>query len=164
MDLAMRRMESKLDTVIRILSQLREMNINSSPPATPVDFLGPLPDLPEESEETTFLDIPAQYRFPVSEIRKIHAHSTGSGNFAKNIVVKIFPELFTSCNVRLGYSYFGGGVLAKKELDPVRKTYLERYVLFFHPELRDQNIWKYSIVPKVNEFLRRGARKAGTEL
>lgn len=102
-----------------------------------------------------FADIPNQSYLPLKQLKEIHRKSLGPGNFAKRVCVKLFPELFTPEKLHLNYSYFGGGNLKKKELDQIRKIYLKRYVVYFHPELEDDVLWKAKAVTKINETLRR---------
>lgn len=102
-----------------------------------------------------FKDIPLEYRIPLSELLEIHKSSIGSGNFARKVTEKLFPELYGPDAQRLNYSYFGGGRLNKIELDQIRKAYLKRYVTFFHPELNNYDLWKLNAITKINESLRR---------
>jgi hypothetical protein len=96
-----------------------------------------------------FLDIPEPYIF--SKVQKILMESQ---NFAKIIMCALFPELYTEEKRRQVYSYYGGGRLNKIELCPVKKGYLERYVLFFHPELRNKGDWSKLVVDRINVSLR----------
>jgi hypothetical protein len=43
-------------------------------------------------------------------------------NFATHLLRIIFAELFTSDNLRVYYSYFGGGKLKKRPLNDQRKS------------------------------------------
>ena len=106
-----------------------------------------------------FSDIPIAYYLSLSQLIEIHKVSLGPGNFAKNISEKLYPELFGPDHLRTGFSYFGGGRLDKKELDPIRKFYLKQYVLFFHPELNSDHLWKETAISKINENLRRPVDK-----
>jgi hypothetical protein len=63
-------------------------------------------------------------------------YSTNSpGMLATNLLRLIFPELFNADNMRVYYSYFGGGKLKKISLDQQRKSYLKRYLVTFYPDV-----------------------------
>ena len=105
-------------------------------------------------EVDPFSDIPEPYRLTVCYLKHINEASLGPGNFTKRICERLFSELYGPDNLRLQYSYHGGGKLSKKRLDPERVVYLIRYATYFYPELRDELRWKDAIA-KINESLRR---------
>ncbi|KAL3858052.1 hypothetical protein ACJMK2_012668 [Sinanodonta woodiana] len=109
--------------------------------------------------EDPFHDVPLEYKMSMRFLEKLKSQSSGPGNFAVKISERLYPELFTAENLRLKYSYFGGGVLNKQELDPQRKEILQRYVLSFYPEYQNPDLWKSQIVAKVNENLRRPVQR-----
>ncbi|KAJ8317119.1 hypothetical protein KUTeg_005023 [Tegillarca granosa] len=109
--------------------------------------------------DSEFANIPAPYRLDPSVVNRIKTQSSGPGNFAKNLTEKLFPELFDENLRRLNYSFFGGGIRNKTELDPQRKTFLQQYVLHFFPEVKPPEVWKDRVVPKINEALRRPVEK-----
>jgi hypothetical protein len=75
-----------------------------------------------------FTDIDEQYRISENDL-SIAVYSTNTaGNFATHLLRIIFAELFTSDNLRVYYSYFGGGKLKKRPLDDQRKSAIRRYV------------------------------------
>ena len=77
--------------------------------------LGPLP-------MHLFTDIDEQYRISENDLN-IAVYSTNTaGNFATHLLRIIFAELFTSDNLRVYYSYFGGGKLKKRPLNDQRKS------------------------------------------
>ncbi|XP_033758185.1 BEN domain-containing protein 3-like [Pecten maximus] len=152
MEISLRRIE-KLDRVLRIFPTTAASPIHQE------EYMDNQ-SLPQTSvSDDEFLDIPVQWRFSLIELKQINLHSTGPGNFAKNICIKLYPELFGPDNLRYQYSFFGGGPLQKKELDHVRKSYLARYVLYFHPDVKDADMWKSKVVPKINEYLRRSNQR-----
>jgi hypothetical protein len=51
------------------------------------------------------------------------------------LVNRLFPELFAPDHLRTTYSYHGQGKINKSKLDPIRKGYVQRYVLYFHPKI-----------------------------
>ncbi|XP_033724496.1 flocculation protein FLO11-like, partial [Pecten maximus] len=163
-ELMQRKMASNIELLIRLVSSNTGQSNNQPTTAphtvtyTDTDESGSV-STPVVMDEDPFVDIPLPYRLDVATLRRIHAHSSNPGNYARNLVEKIYPELFQEDSQRLNYSYFGGGVLSKKELDPSRKVFLERYVLYLHPELKDNLLWKDRIVPKINECLRRPVKR-----
>lgn len=76
-------------------------------------------------------------------------------NFATHLLRIIFAELFTSDNLRVYYSYFGGGKLKKRPLDDQRKSAIRRYVIAFYPDVSSDNAYTMQVVTKINECLRR---------
>ena len=82
-----------------------------------------------------FYDIPDVYRISENDLN-IAMYSTNSpGMLATNLLRLIFPELFNADNMRVYYSYFGGGKLKKISLDQQRKSYLKRYLVTFYPDV-----------------------------
>ncbi|XP_033753473.1 flocculation protein FLO11-like isoform X25 [Pecten maximus] len=104
-------------------------------------------------------DIPEEYRFDKLTLLDMKMNSVSPGNFAKRICVRLWKELYGSDNLRLKYSYYGGGVKGKFALDEKRKSYLRKYVLLFFPGCGIDMIWKSTIVTKINESLRRREKK-----
>jgi len=100
-----------------------------------------------------FADIPDPYKLSVEEILKLAEHPFNLGHFATKLVGRLFPELFGPGDVRKEYSYFGGGIFNKTELDPERKKYIQRYVLYIFPQMADRQLWKSVVVVKVDELL-----------
>lgn len=80
---------------------------------------------------TTFQGIPASYRLPAATLVKEYNNTSGPRNFAKHILVLLYPELFGNDNLRKFYSYNGGGSRDKRQLEPTRTLHLQRYVTFF---------------------------------
>ncbi|XP_062587500.1 zinc finger and BTB domain-containing protein 5-like isoform X1 [Saccostrea cucullata] len=103
-----------------------------------------------------FSDIPKSYRISKVALEEMKANSKNAGVFAGNVIKMLFPELFGPSNLRFKYSFFGGGILKKNELDRQRKSYMRRYVTAMYPGIFSEGDWK-DIVNKVNEMLRRPA-------
>ena len=102
-----------------------------------------------------FTDIDEQYRISENDLN-IAVYSTNTaGNFATHLLRIIFAELFTSDNLRVYYSYFGGGKLKKRPLDDQRKSAIRRYVIAFYPDVNSDNTYTMQVVTKINECLRR---------
>ncbi|XP_061185032.1 uncharacterized protein LOC133193061 [Saccostrea echinata] len=104
-------------------------------------------------------DIPEEYKFEDSELRQIVRDSRNAGNFAVNLSRRLLPELYGEGNLRFQYNWYGGGKHNKKELDPVRKTVVRKYVCFFYPEVASDDAWRERIVSRVNESLRRNDKR-----
>ena len=117
----------------------------------------------ETSTEDVFNDIPHPSRMSIEQLQKIKRESNSIGNLAALLTVRLFPELFTSENLRFRYNY--NGVRYQKEpLDAQRKRYLQRYMLYFFPQLSDPKSYHSNVVDPVNEILRRKNLKAKNNL
>jgi hypothetical protein len=78
------------------------------------------------------------------------------GMLATNLLRLIFPEPFNADNLRLYFSYFGGGKLKKRSLDQQCKSYLKRYlVTFYTNDNTSEEAYNARVVSKINECLRR---------
>uniref|UniRef100_K1Q188 BEN domain-containing protein 3 n=1 Tax=Magallana gigas TaxID=29159 RepID=K1Q188_MAGGI len=77
----------------------------------------------------------------------------------KTLRERLFPELFGEGQLRFEYNWYGGRKHTKKELDPVRKQIIRRYVCFFFPEFKSEEAWRERIVIKINECLRRNDKR-----
>lgn len=117
-----------------------------------------------ETKGDPFKDIPQESYISLPDLVEIHKQSIGSGNFAKKITERLFPELYGPDGQRIHYSYFGGGPKHKHALDPARKGYIKRYVTYFHPELKNIELWKLNAITKINESLRRPVVKAKSKV
>ncbi|CAC5401420.1 unnamed protein product [Mytilus coruscus] len=60
-----------------------------------------------------FSDIPEQFLISENDLSRAIHSSKGPGNFACHIMPILFPELFTSDNLRTMYTFYGGGKLNK---------------------------------------------------
>ena len=114
-------------------------------------------DCPPELATTNnddFRYIPQPHRLTVDQLQRLRHHSKSLSTFATRLLTGVFPELFGEDQFRRKYNYYGFWG-QKQELDKQRKTFFQRYVLFMHPELRDQKAYQEKIVSAVNEYLRR---------
>jgi hypothetical protein len=68
------------------------------------------------------------------------------------LVNRLFPEFFAPDHLRTTYSYHGQGKINKSELDPMRNGYVQRYVLYFHPDVKDPKFYQDMVVSKINEM------------
>lgn len=104
-----------------------------------------------------FSDIPEQYQVSQKDLDIAFYSTSDPGNFAVKLLRLIFPELFTSDNLRALYSYKGGtrGKEKKNALNPTKKHYLRRYVIAFYPDMKCDRAYQDRVVTKINGALRR---------
>ena len=86
------------------------------------------------------------------ELTRLDKAAFNASNFACKLVNRLFPELFGPDHLRTTYSYHGQGKIIKSELDPIRKGYVQRYVLYFHPDVKDPKFYQNMVVSKINEM------------
>ena len=86
------------------------------------------------------------------ELTRLDKAAFNASNFACKLVNRLFPELFGPDHLRTTYSYHGQGKINKSELDPIRKGYVQRYVLYFHPDVKDPKFYQNMVVSKINEM------------
>ena len=115
-------------------------NMTSSPAASAMD--------------EQFNDLPTHCRIPAEDIIKMRRHSKSVGNFAALLTMRLFPELFTQDNLRFKFNYNGNGH-SKEPLESQRRSYLQRYMLYFFPHLSNPKAYHDSVIDYVNEILRR---------
>ncbi|MBN3291876.1 BEND3 protein, partial [Polypterus senegalus] len=101
--------------------------------------------------------VPSVYQLSNTEIREIVQQSLSVGNFAARLLVRLFPELFTSENLRLQYNH--SGACNKKQLDPVRLRLIRHYVEAVYPVDKMEEVWHYECIPSIDERCRRPNRK-----
>ena len=107
------------------------------------------------TDSNPFCDIPELYHISLEELNKVDKAAFNAGNFSCKLVNRLFPELFGPDHLRTRYSYHGQRKINKSELDPIRKGYIQRYVLYFHPDVKDPKFYQNIVVVKINEMLRR---------
>ena len=81
-------------------------------------------------------------------------------NFAMNLTRKFWSELLCMEGLHSEYSWYGGGKHNEKELDPMRKIVLKKYVCYFYPEVDSEDAWRERIVPMINEKVRKMTKDA----
>ncbi|KAF7253272.1 BEN domain-containing protein 3 [Varanus komodoensis] len=111
------------------------------------ELIVPPPDFP----------VPSLYLLSDKEVREIVQQSLSVGNFAARLLVRLFPELFTSDNLRLQYNH--SGACNKKQLDPVRLRLIRHYVEAVYPVEKMDEVWHYECIPSIDERCRRPNRK-----
>lgn len=99
--------------------------------------------------------IPDDSQLDLETLRVMNTSSNNPGHLACLFVKKFFPELFLSGR-NSEYNWFWGGVKVKRELECRRKHIIERYVTYFHPEVRDPLMWRDRVV---NQFIERPLKK-----
>jgi len=114
----------------------------------PHQQLQPQPQLQQQqqpqppTDSNPFCDIPEPYHISLDELTKLDKAAFNAGNFACKLVNWLFPELFGPDHLRTTYSYHGQGKINKSELDPIRKGYVQQYVLYFHPDVKDPKFYQ----------------------
>ncbi|KAM8953359.1 BEN domain-containing protein 3 [Pelodytes ibericus] len=101
--------------------------------------------------------VPSMYVLNDKEIRDIVQQSLSVGNFAARLLVRLFPELFTTENLRLQYNH--SGACNKKQLDPIRLRLIRHYVEAVYPVEKMEEVWHYECIPSIDERCRRPNRK-----
>lgn len=101
--------------------------------------------------------VPSLYILSDKEVREIVQQSLSVGNFAARLLVRLFPELFTTENLRLQYNH--SGACNKKQLDPVRLRMIRHYVEAVYPVEKMDEVWHYECIPSIDERCRRPNRK-----
>ena len=122
-------------------------------PATPTGRPNQTPSLPDpistvpDSPHTPttfsrlpmhlFNDIPASSCLTEDDLNRYLCSAKTPGALA--ILLKHFPEVFTPDQLRVYYSYRGGGKLSRKPLDNTRKDFIRRYVTAFYLSMGRRN-------------------------
>ncbi|XP_043542988.1 BEN domain-containing protein 3 isoform X1 [Chiloscyllium plagiosum] len=101
--------------------------------------------------------VPSKHLLSAKELKEIVQDSLSIGNFAARLLVKIFPELFTSENLRLQYNH--SGACNKKQLDPLRLKLIRHYVEAVYPRARNDQVWHLECIPSIDERCRRPDRR-----
>ncbi|VDI77861.1 Hypothetical predicted protein [Mytilus galloprovincialis] len=128
----------------------------SIPPVMPL-FLPTTPTAPTTVRSVPmhlFADIPEGVRLSENDLNQAASSSTTPGAFAVSLLKYLFQELFNADNLRVYFSYRGGGKLNKRPLDDTRKQYLRRYVTAFYPSVTLDSAYTAMVIEKINQFLR----------
>ncbi|XP_041043421.1 BEN domain-containing protein 3 [Carcharodon carcharias] len=113
--------------------------------------------LDELTVPTLDFPVPNKHLLSTKELKEIVQDSLSIGNFAARLLVRIFPELFTSENLRLQYNH--SGACNKKQLDPVRLRLIRHYVEAVYPRARNDQVWHLECIPSIDERCRRPDRR-----
>ncbi|KAK6489362.1 BEN domain-containing protein 3-like [Huso huso] len=98
-------------------------------------------------------EVPPEYVLTKEQIKNNYECSLSIGNFASHLLVQLFPELFTSENLRKYYNC--SGTLGKKQLDPVRINLIRYYVQLLYARAKNDRVWTLEFVGKLDERCRR---------
>ncbi|VDI30497.1 Hypothetical predicted protein [Mytilus galloprovincialis] len=123
----------------------------SIPPVMPL-FLPTTPTAPTTVRSVPmhlFADIPEGIRLSENDLNQAASSSTTPGAFAVSLLKYLFQELFTADNLRVYFSYRGGGKLNKRPLDDTRKQYLRRYVTAFYPSVTLDSAYTAMVIEKI---------------
>ena len=101
-----------------------------------------------------FNDIPDSVRLSDDDLSKA-VHSKTAGGLAVCILRHLYPELFTEDQLRVYFSYRGGGKLSKRPLDDTRKQYIRRYVTALYPQVSTESAYHALVMEKINQYLKR---------
>lgn len=137
-------------------SMREELDVPSIPPEKSSKDFCKIP-LDQLTVSTPGFLVPSVYLLSDAEVREIVQQSLSVGNFAARLLVRLFPELFTSENLRLQYNH--SGACNKKQLDPVRLRLIRHYVEAVYPVDKMEEVWHYECVPSIDERCRRPNRK-----
>ncbi|XP_076088782.1 uncharacterized protein LOC143059177 [Mytilus galloprovincialis] len=107
-----------------------------------------------------FNDIPEHMRLTEDDFSKYSNCGTNPGSFGVLLLKHFFPELFTSDQLRIHYSYRGGGKLSKRPLEDNRKNVIKRYVTALFPSVNTESAYHALVVEKLNQYLRRPVQPA----
>ncbi|XP_078068533.1 BEN domain-containing protein 3 isoform X2 [Mustelus asterias] len=113
--------------------------------------------LDELTVPTLDFPVPNKHLLSTKELKEIVQDSLSIGNFAARLLVRIFPELFTSENLRLQYNH--SGACNKKQLDPVRLRLIRHYVEAVYPRASNDQVWHLECIPSIDERCRRPDRR-----
>ncbi|CAC5398200.1 unnamed protein product [Mytilus coruscus] len=102
-----------------------------------------------------FNDIPQPMRLTEDDLSKYSKCGTNPGSFGVLLLKHFFPDLFTSDQLRISYSYRGGGKLSKRPLEDNRKNVIKRYVTGLFPSVNTESAYHALVVEKLNQYLRR---------
>ncbi|XP_072356034.1 BEN domain-containing protein 3 isoform X1 [Scyliorhinus torazame] len=101
--------------------------------------------------------VPNKHLLSTKELKEIVQDSLSIGNFAARLLVRMFPELFTSENLRLQYNH--SGACNKKQLDPVRLRLIRHYIEAVYPRASNDQVWHLECIPSIDERCRRPDRR-----
>ncbi|XP_038655166.1 BEN domain-containing protein 3 isoform X2 [Scyliorhinus canicula] len=113
--------------------------------------------LDELTVPTLDFPVPNKHLLSTKELKEIVQDSLSIGNFAARLLVRIFPELFTSENLRLQYNH--SGACNKKQLDPVRLRLIRHYIEAVYPRASNDQVWHLECIPSIDERCRRPDRR-----
>ena len=144
---------------LRASRGLLERQVAATMEPRPLHQLSRIIDTAEDNGMLGDNTIPEEYRIGEDLLREMHRKALSVGNFGVQLVVKLFPELVGTSNLKHMYNWNGGGTLKKCALCPLRKEVIRKYVVKFNPDCVDETRFQRDVVPAINEFLRRKEKK-----
>ncbi|XP_055490960.1 BEN domain-containing protein 3-like isoform X1 [Leucoraja erinacea] len=102
---------------------------------------------------TVDFPVPTKHLVSNKDLKEIVQDSLSVGNLCARLLVRIFPELFTSENLRVQYNH--SGACNKKQLDPVRLRLIRHYVKAVYPPAKSDQVWNLECIPSIDERCRR---------
>ncbi|XP_032877830.1 BEN domain-containing protein 3-like isoform X4 [Amblyraja radiata] len=106
---------------------------------------------------TVDFPVATKHLLSTKDLKEIVQDSLSVGNFSARLLVRIFPELFTSENLRVQYNH--SGACNKKQLDPVRLRLIRHYVKAIYPRAKSDQVWNLECIPSIDERCRRPNRR-----
>ncbi|CAC5379273.1 unnamed protein product [Mytilus coruscus] len=107
-----------------------------------------------------FNDLPKSVRLSKDGLSRLSCSGNNPGAFGVLLLKHFYPELFKADQLRVYYSYRGGGKLSKRQLDDSRKAIIKRYVVALFPSVNTESAYHAMVVEKINQFLRRPVQPA----
>ncbi|KAH3714649.1 hypothetical protein DPMN_057338 [Dreissena polymorpha] len=102
--------------------------------------------------------VAAEHTLSPEELRNLLQESSGSGNFAAHLTSRLYPELFGMSQLKHEFNWHCGATATRSRYPPPRpqrKEAIRHYVGVFYPEALVETVSCDSLIPKVNELLRR---------
>ncbi|CAC5374543.1 unnamed protein product [Mytilus coruscus] len=102
-----------------------------------------------------FDDLPESVRLSEDDLSRLSCCGNTPGAFGVLLLKHFYPE-----QLRVYYSYRGGGKLSKRPLDDSRKTIIKRYVVALFPSVNTESAYHAMVVVKINQYLCRPVQPA----
>ncbi|XP_032877840.1 BEN domain-containing protein 3-like [Amblyraja radiata] len=102
---------------------------------------------------TVDFPVATKHLLSTEDLKDIVQDSLSVVNLCARLLVRIFPELFTSENLRVQYNH--SGACNKKQLDPVRLKLIRHYVKAVYPPAKSDQVWNLECIPSIDERCRR---------
>ncbi|CAC5379420.1 unnamed protein product [Mytilus coruscus] len=95
-----------------------------------------------------FNDLPESVRLSEDDLNRLSCSGNNPGAYGVLLLKHFYPELFTADQLRVYYSYRGGGKLSKRPLDDSRKAIIKRYVVALFPSVNTESTYHAMVVEK----------------
>ncbi|CAC5410189.1 unnamed protein product [Mytilus coruscus] len=100
-----------------------------------------------------FNDLPESVRLSEDDLSTLSCSGNNPGALGVLLLKHFYPELFTADQLRIYYSYRGGGKLSKRPLDDSRKAIIKRYVVTLFPSVNTESAYHAMVVVTINQYL-----------